>query len=278
MPAELLEGKIVAEKVLRELSTALSSLVQRPGLAIIQVGEDPASLIYVRKKVEACARWGLKAERIGFPLDVTIRTLQAKIEELNAREDVDGIIVQLPLPLHLDVEAIVRVISPDKDVDGFHPLNIGLLTRKTPRFIPGTPLGILHMLKHHHIPVAGKHAVIVGRSNIVGRPLAQLLLNHDATVTVCHSKTKELASLTVQADILISAVGKPGLITSAMVKQDAVVIDVGTSRVDGKLRGDVDFEEVRKKASFITPVPGGVGPMTVAMLMKNTVDAYRRRH
>jgi methylenetetrahydrofolate dehydrogenase (NADP+)/methenyltetrahydrofolate cyclohydrolase len=251
---------------------ALAAMGVRPGLAVLQVGNHPASKIYVRNKMKACDEVGLYSEHIELPADVDESTLLERIRALNRDSRIHGILVQLPLPGGLSVERVVDGLAPTKDVDGFHPSNLGLLAAGSPRFVPCTPLGIMKLIEHEEIGVQGRHAVVVGRSNIVGKPMALLLLQKGATVTICNSRTPDLGAMTVQADVLVVAAGRPKLVTAGMVKPGAVVIDVGINRLaDGKLTGDVDFQSVLGTASRITPVPGGVGPMTIAMLLENTV-------
>jgi methylenetetrahydrofolate dehydrogenase (NADP+) / methenyltetrahydrofolate cyclohydrolase len=248
-----------------------------PGLAVVIVGEDPASQVYVRNKAVASEGIGMHSQVHALPQDTTQQHLLAFVHSLNANRDIHGILVQLPLPRHIDSRAVVAAIDPDKDVDGFHYSNVGALVAGEPAFYPCTPWGVMKMLEHEGVKLEGKHAVVVGRSNIVGKPMALMLLNASATVTVCHSKTKDLASVTRQGDLLVAAVGKPRMITAPMVKPGAVVVDVGINRLpDGKLAGDVDFAGVSQVASLITPVPGGVGPMTIATLLANTVKSAER--
>jgi methylenetetrahydrofolate dehydrogenase (NADP+)/methenyltetrahydrofolate cyclohydrolase len=277
MPAILIDGKSLAASVRAEQKDAVESLAARgvrPGLAAILAGNDPASRVYVRNKARACEETGVHSEVHEFPEQVSEADLLDCIARLNADPRVHGIVVQLPLPRHLDAARVVEAVSPTKDVDGFHAVNLGALLQGRPGFVPGTPAGVMRLLGHAGVPLAGRQAVIVGRSTIVGKPLALLLLQKDATVTICHSKSADLAAVTRQADILIAAVGRAKLITAEMVKPGACVIDVGINRVaDGTLAGDVDFAAVREVAGWITPVPGGVGPMTVAMLIVNTVRA-----
>ena len=277
MPAKIIDGKSLAAELRNSLKSAAASLTTRgarPGLAAILAGDDPASRIYVRNKARACEETGLRSEIHEFPASVAEHELLACIAQLNADRAVHGVLVQLPLPRHLDAQRVLAAVSPDKDVDGFHAVNLGALLQGRPGFVPGTPAGVMRLLQHAGVPLAGRHAVIVGRSTIVGKPLALLLLQKDATVTICHSKTRDLASVTRQADILVAAVGRAKVITAPMVKPGACVIDVGMNRLaDGKLAGDVDFDAVKEIAASITPVPGGVGPMTVAMLMVNTIRA-----
>jgi methylenetetrahydrofolate dehydrogenase (NADP+)/methenyltetrahydrofolate cyclohydrolase len=277
MRANLIDGKSLAAEVRASLQGRIESLAARgtrPGLAAILAGDDPASRVYVRNKARACEETGLRSEIHEFPRDVSEAALLERIARLNAARDVHGIVLQLPLPGHLDAARILPAISPAKDVDGFHAANLGALVQGRPGFVPGTPAGVLRMLERTGVALAGRQAVIVGRSTIVGKPLALLLLQRDATVTICHSKTADLAAVARQADVLVAAVGRAKLVTAAMVKPGACVIDVGINRMaDGKLCGDVDFAAVQEVAGSITPVPGGVGPMTVAMLIVNTVRA-----
>ncbi|HON72868.1 MAG TPA: bifunctional methylenetetrahydrofolate dehydrogenase/methenyltetrahydrofolate cyclohydrolase FolD [bacterium] len=270
----MIDGKSIAEDIYKELKEEVDRLGDKPGLAVVLVGDDPASLVYVRNKERACKRLNLSYRLVKFQSSVSREELKSSIEELNMDKSINGIIVQLPVPEHLDSFEIISSVDPLKDVDGLHPDNMGRLVSGRPRLIPCTPLGIVELIKREGIDVRGKRAVIVGRSNLVGKPLIHLLLSLDATVTVCHSKTTDLKRETSEGDILVVAVGKPRFITKDMVKEGAVVIDVGINRVENKLVGDVDFEEVASITSLITPVPGGVGPMTVAMLMKNLIAAY----
>jgi methylenetetrahydrofolate dehydrogenase (NADP+)/methenyltetrahydrofolate cyclohydrolase len=278
-PALLLSGREAAAKILGDLKPKIAQL--NPKLVVVQVGDDPGSSSYIKQKIKSCTEVGMRSEHRHLNADTSLSELLKLVAELNTDSDVTGFIVQLPLPEHLQghVPEIIRAIDPKKDVDGFGAYNLGkmFLSTEFEHLPPATPAGIIMLLEHYKISVAGKHAVIVGRSNIVGKPLSVMLLNRDATVTVCHSKTRGLTAITRQADILIAAIGKPKFITKDMVKPEAVVIDVGTSRVDGKLTGDVDFDAVEKIASAITPVPGGVGPMTVASLIKNCVQAKERQ-
>lgn len=278
MAAVLLDGKRVAAEVevaLQEEAARLQSQGVTPGLAVILVGDDPASHVYVRNKEKACQAVGFASFPHRLPAATSEKELLELIRRLNVDPAVHGILVQLPLPPGFDANRVIQAIDPAKDVDGFHPVNVGRLVSGLPGFVPCTPQGVMHLLAAYHIPVAGRHAVVVGRSNIVGKPLAQLLLAADATVTVCHSKTQNLADLTRAADILVAAVGKPRLITAAMVKPGAVVVDVGINRLPEGLVGDVDSAGVSEVASYLTPVPGGVGPLTIAMLLKNTLQAAR---
>jgi len=277
MPATLIDGKSLAAAIRASLKNRIDALAlrgTRPGLAAILAGDDAASRVYVRNKARACEETGLRSEVHEFPGDVSESALLERIAQLNAARTVHGVVLQLPLPRHLDPERILPAISPAKDVDGFHAANLGALVQGRPRFVPGTPAGVMRMLEHAGVALAGRHAVVVGRSTIVGKPLALLLLQKDATVTICHSKTSDLAAQTRQADVLVAAVGRARLVTASMVKPGACVVDVGINRMaDGKLCGDVDFAAVKEVAGIITPVPGGVGPMTVAMLIVNTVRA-----
>lgn len=274
--AEIIDGKLVAGEIRKQIAqkvTHLKSKGTTPGLAAILVGDEPASQVYVSNKEKACREVGIFSEVIKLKTDISQELLIDKICELNDRKDIHAILVQLPLPSHLDEFELLRNIHPAKDVDGFHPFNQGLLLLGRKTFVPCTPAGIIELLRYYQVEILGKRAVVVGRSNIVGKPVSLLLLQEHATVTICHTRTKDLASETRAADILIVAAGKPGVVTGDMVKEGAVVIDVGIHRIDGKLIGDVDFESAAKKAAFITPVPGGVGPMTIAMLLKNTLQA-----
>lgn len=279
MSAALLDGKKVSAQVEEQLACRIAQLKMHnvtPGLAVILAGGDPASQTYVCNKEKACQRLEIFSRTVRLPGDVSQEDLEAVIHQANVDPAIHGILVQLPLPAHLDSEHALSLIRPEKDVDGFHDINMGRLVRGTDGVIACTPKGVMRLLESADIPLAGKEAVVVGRSNIVGKPMALLLLQQNATVTVCHSRTADLAEHTRRADILVAAVGRPGFITAEMVKDGAVVIDVGINRVEGKLCGDVDFEQVAQKASYITPVPGGVGKMTIAMLMENTVEAAEK--
>ena len=274
--ATRIDGKALAAQVKARTAEAAKDLPRRPGLAVILVGDDPASRVYVTGKEKDCAECGFLSFEHALPADTAQETLMALIEELNRDPAVDGILCQLPLPKHLDEAAVLNAIAPDKDVDCFHPYNVGRLTAGDPVFLPCTPAGVMEMLRAYDIPVAGKRCVVLGRSNIVGKPMAMLLLQQDGTVTVCHSHTPDVAAVTREADIVVSAVGKVDFLTADMVKEGAVVIDVAMNRnAEGKLCGDVDYAGVEPKASHITPVPGGVGPMTRAMLMENILTAAR---
>ena len=280
MAAQLLDGRKMAAGLEEELKLRVSALKEKgiiPGLMVILVGEDPASQTYVSNKEKACARLGIRSVTMRMPENTAQEELEAVICEANADDSIHGILVQLPLPRHLDGDRALSLILPQMDVDGFHDINAGRLSRGLECTVACTPKGALYMLKQAGIPMDGKEAVIVGRSNIVGKPMALLLLQENATVTICHSHTVQLAEQTRRADILVAAIGKPRFITADMVKDGAVVVDVGINRVDGKLCGDVDFDAVAEKAAWITPVPGGVGKMTIAMLMDNTVTAAEKR-
>lgn len=276
MTAIRIDGKALAAKIKREVKDEAGQLNRRPGLAVIIVGDDPASRVYVNSKRKDCEDCGLYSEEYALPGSTPQQELLELIAELNSTEHIDGILVQLPLPEGFDEEKVLLAIDPAKDVDCFHPYNVGRLTIGKPVFRPCTPGGVMEMLREYGIDPAGKRCVVLGRSNIVGKPMALMLLHADGTVVVCHSKTQDMKELAVSADILVSAVGKAGLVTADMVKEGAVVIDVAMNRnADGKLCGDVCYDEVAAKASYMTPVPGGVGPMTRAMLMKNTLTAAK---
>ncbi len=280
MTATLLDGNALAQKLRADFKTRAEALAERgnrPGLAVLLVGEDPASQVYVRNKVNACVQAGFHSEKITYASDVEPQIVFDKLAELNADPKIHGILVQLPLPKHFDSDAVLKAIAPEKDVDGFHAENVGALMQGHPRFIPCTPYGVMKFLADAGVDPRGKEAVILGRSNIVGKPMAMLLMQASATVTVCHSQTRDLAFHTRRADILVAALGKARFVTAGMVKPGAVVIDVGINRLpDGKLCGDVDFAGVSEVASLITPVPGGVGPMTITMLLANTLEAAER--
>ncbi len=276
MSAVLMDGKALAARVKEEVRAEVSRMRSRPGLAVILVGDDPASRVYVDGKRRDCAQCGIYSEEYALPAQTDQASLLALVSELNGREDIDGILIQLPLPAHLRERELLDAVLPDRDVDGFHPVNAGRLMNGEPGFRPCTPLGVMRMLEEYRIDPAGRNCVIVGRSNLVGKPLALMLLASHATVTVCHTGTADLAAECRRADILITAAGSRGLITADMIRPGAVVIDVSMNRdPDGRLCGDADFPAVREKASFLTPVPGGVGPMTRAMLLVNTVQAAR---
>ncbi len=276
MVAIILDGKKLAQEIQKELSLKVKGLKEKgvtPGVAVIRVGEDPSSLIYIRNKKKKAEEVGIHFEEHTLKENTPQDELVELIERLNSNSRIQGIVLQLPLPSHLDEKKILERISPDKDVDGFHPLNMGRLLKGVSSFVPATPKGIIELLDRYQIPLEGKRAVVVGRSDIVGKPLALLLLARDATVTICHSKTKDLGSITKEGDILVVAIGKPEFVKEGMVKGGSVVIDVGINRIGNKIVGDVDFEKVRGKASYITPVPGGVGPMTIIMLLSNVIKA-----
>ena len=285
MTAQILDGNALAQKLragFRQEADQLAAQGIRPGLAVILVGEDPASQVYVRNKVNACAQAGFHSEKHSYPADVEAATVFAKIAELNADPAIHGILVQLPLPKHFDADAVLEAIAPEKDVDGFRAENVGALMQGKPCFIPCTPYGAMKFFEDAGITLRGKEAVIVGRSNIVGKPMAMLLMHAGATVTICHSQTQDLKAHCRRADILVAAIGKPKMITGDMVKPGAVVIDVGINRLPdgldaGKLCGDVDFDSAKEVASYITPVPGGVGPMTITMLLANTLESAQRK-
>jgi methylenetetrahydrofolate dehydrogenase (NADP+) / methenyltetrahydrofolate cyclohydrolase len=282
MTAKIIDGREVAAAIRRECRERVDRLRSAfgitPGLAVILVGENPASAVYVRNKIRACADVGIRSYRFDFTRDVDPKLVLDKIRELNVDPQVHGILVQLPLPPHIALTDILRAISADKDVDGFHLYNVGGLVIGDTVFPPCTPYGVLKLLEHEQIALEGKNVVVVGASNIVGKPMALMLMQREATVAICHAKTRDLAQFTILADILVVAAGQPNLILPQMVRTGAVVIDVGINRLpDGRLVGDVDFEGVRQKASYLTPVPGGVGPMTVTMLLVNTISSAERR-
>ncbi len=276
----LIDGKKVSaeikEQVAREVDKLKKQTGKVPGLAVVLVGEDPASAVYVKNKNKTCEKMGFQSFSHPLSADTEEKVLLKLIAGLNANPEVNGILVQLPLPDHINEQKVLEAIDPKKDVDGFHPVNVGYLTSGADALAPCTPAGIIEMLDFYKIDIEGKHAVILGRSNIVGKPMASLLLKRHATVTICHSRTRDLPAMARSADILVAAIGKPRFVTEDMVGEGATVIDVGINRVDGKLVGDVDFDKVAEKAAFITPVPGGVGPMTIAMLMKNTLSAFKK--
>jgi len=277
MSAKILDGKMISKRIKDELKNEVTALKEKgitPGLAVIIVGEDPASQIYVASKERACAEIGVYSEKHALPAETTEEQLLALIADLNKRPEISGILCQLPLPKHINEERILLSIDPSKDVDAFHPANVGKIMIGNFDFLPCTPAGVMELIAESGIDITGKNCVVIGRSNIVGKPMSMLLLHKHGTVTICHSKTENLAEITKKADILVAAVGRANFVTADMVKEGAVVIDVGMNRPEGgKLCGDVDYEAVSKIASAITPVPGGVGPMTIAMLMKNTVKA-----
>ena len=281
MAAQILDGKSLAAAVRAGLKQKVAALVHRgvqPGLAVILAGDDAASRVYVRNKTLACEEIGVRSQQIDYPASVTQEELIERIRNLNADARVHSILVQLPLPKHIDGARVLESIAPEKDVDGFHEANLGALMAGRPGVVPCTPAGVMRLLHENQVPLSGRHAVVLGRSTIVGKPVAQLLLQKDATVTICHSKSKDLAGICASADILVAAVGRAKLVTAAMVKPGACVVDVGINRMaDGKLAGDVDFDAVKEIAGWITPVPGGVGPMTIAMLLENCVRAASRK-
>ncbi|MBO7442476.1 MAG: bifunctional methylenetetrahydrofolate dehydrogenase/methenyltetrahydrofolate cyclohydrolase FolD [Paludibacteraceae bacterium] len=288
---QLIDGKAVADQIKQEIAAEVAEIKKNggktPHLAVIIVGHDGGSETYVASKVKACEQCGFKSTRLSFESDITEEQLLEQIKMLNEDPDIDGFIVQLPLPKHISEQKVIEAIDYHKDVDGFHPINVGRTSIGLPAFVSATPAGIMELLKRYNIETSGKHCVVIGRSNIVGKPVASLMMQKafpgDATVTVCHSRTKNLKEITLQADIIIAALGSPKFLTADMVKDGAVIIDVGTTRVPStqtksgfKLTGDVDFENVAPKCSFITPVPGGVGPMTICSLMKNTLLAGKK--
>lgn len=277
MPCQIIDGKACAQQVRAKIKLEVDKLKVRgiiPGLAVVLVGNDPASCIYVRNKERGCAEVGMKSEVIRLPESTSEKELLELVDQLNARTDINGVLVQLPLPQHINEEKVILAISPDKDVDGFHPYNVGRLVTGHPSLVSCTPLGCMELIKTTGIDLTGKRAVVVGRSNIVGKPMAALLLQQHATVTVCHSRTKNLAELTKTADVLVAAVGKANFISGDMIKPGAVVIDVGMNRLEsGKLAGDIDFAGASQVAGWLTPAPGGVGPMTITMLLYNTLQA-----
>lgn len=278
---KIINGKVISAAVKDRVKEGVARLNEKGvsvGLAVIIVGEDPASKVYVSNKKKACEALGIISEEYALPENTTEAELLALIDELNNKESINGILCQLPLPRHLDEKLIINSILPEKDVDAFHPHNVGRIMIGDYDFVPCTPAGIMEMLEFEGIEVEGKTCVVIGRSNIVGKPMGMLLLHKNGTVTICHSKTQNLKEICKKADILVAAVGRPGFVTEDMVKDGAVVIDVGIHRIDGKLCGDVDFENVKDKCSAITPVPGGVGPMTIAMLMQNTLTAAKKQN
>ena len=281
MAGQIIDGKALAlrlrEGIAQEVNRLQTDTGVKPGLAAVLVGDDPASAVYVRNKKIACEKAGIYPQEHLLPASTKQEALLELIQQLNADPKIHGILVQLPLPSHIESKAILQAVSPEKDADGFHPVNVGRLVEGDPVFVPCTPKGVIHMIDSTGLGIKGKRAVVIGRSNIVGKPVAMLLLHQHATVTICHSRTKDLSAVVQEADIVIAAIGKPHFVTSDMVKEGAVVIDVGINRLaDGKLVGDVDFEGVKKRAGWITPVPGGVGPMTIAMLLQNTLESAKR--
>ena len=278
---KIIDGKVISASVKERVKCEVESLKQKGisvGLAVIIVGEDPASKVYVANKKKACEALGIISEEYALPENTTMQELLALIDTLNKKPTVNGILCQLPLPKHLDEQMVINAILPEKDVDAFHPANVGRIMLGEYDFVPCTPAGIMEMLDYEGIDIAGKTCVVIGRSNNVGKPMGMLILHKNGTVTICHSKTQNLKEVCASADILVAAVGRPNFVTADMVKENAVVIDVGINRVDGKLVGDVNFDAVKDKCSAITPVPGGVGPMTIAMLMQNTVTAAKKQN
>jgi len=279
MSATVINGKELGQQLRQDMKEEVSALKEHgltPHLTVILVGDNPASKSYIRGKEKACAETGISSSLIELPSSTTEDELLHEIEKLNKDDSVHGILVQLPLPEQIREQQVIEAIDPKKDVDGFHPINIGRMMTGQDTLLPCTPYGIIEMIKSKDISIEGKHAVVIGRSNIVGKPVGQLLLNENATVTYCHSRTKDLKAQTLQADILIAAIGKPNVIDETYIKEGATIIDVGINRLDdGSLTGDVDFESVKEKAGFITPVPRGVGPMTITMLLKNTIKAAK---
>lgn len=278
---KLIDGKAVSAKVRQEIKSEVQQLKDKgitPGLAVVIVGQDPASRVYVNNKKKACLELGMHSEEYALPEETSQEELLQLIQKLNGKEEIHGILVQLPLPKHLDEKTVINNIDPKKDVDAFHPVNVGKIMIGDYDYLPCTPAGIMELLKDTGIDLTGKECVVIGRSNIVGKPMAMLLLHQNATVTICHSKTRNLKEVVKRADVVVAAVGKAKFVTADMVKEGAVVIDVGMNRLEnGKLCGDVDFEEVSKTAGFLTPVPGGVGPMTITTLMKNTLTAAKKQ-
>jgi methylenetetrahydrofolate dehydrogenase (NADP+)/methenyltetrahydrofolate cyclohydrolase len=281
LPANIINGKEIASAIklaiAEELKKIKTDTGREAGLAVVLVGDDPASIVYVRNKKKACQEVGIRSSEYRLPKETSQDALLKLIASLNKNPEIHGILVQLPLPHHIQTDKIIEAINPDKDVDGFHPVNVGKLVANTASLISCTPLGVITLLDKSGIPIEGKKVVIVGRSNIVGKPAALLFLHRNATVTICHSRTKNLSDYTLRADILVAAIGKPAFVKADMIKKGAVVIDVGINRDEAGLIGDVDFPSVKEKVSYITPVPGGVGPMTIAMLMKNTLTAFKQQ-
>lgn len=274
---QIIDGKAVARQIEAEVAGEIARLGLSPGLVAVRVGSDPASEVYVRNKAKKARELGLRGTELVFPETLSEADLLAEVRRLNDDDGVDGILVQLPLPGQIRAAAVIDAIDPAKDVDGFHPINVGRLQLGRPALVPCTPAGVIRLIESTGVAFEGARAVVVGRSDIVGKPMAALLLQRHATVTVCHSRTRDLAAVTREAEILVAAIGRPRAITAEMVREGAVVIDVGINRVDGALTGDVDFAAAKERAAWITPVPGGVGPMTIAMLMRNTVTAARWR-
>lgn len=281
MSANIINGKEIASAIklviAEELKKIKTDTGREAGLAVVLVGDDPASIVYVRNKKKACQEVGIRSSEYRLPKETSQDALLKLIASLNKNPEIHGILIQLPLPHHIQTDKIIEAINPDKDVDGFHPVNVGKLVANTASLISCTPLGVITLLDKSGIPIEGRKVVIVGRSNIVGKPAALLFLHRNATVTICHSRTKNLSDYTLRADILVAAIGKPAFVKADMIKKGAVVIDVGINRDEAGLIGDVDFPSVKEKVSYITPVPGGVGPMTIAMLMKNTLTAFKQQ-
>jgi methylenetetrahydrofolate dehydrogenase (NADP+)/methenyltetrahydrofolate cyclohydrolase len=281
LTAELLDGKktasLVRERIAEEVEELKAEGKGVPGLAVVIVGENPASKVYVGQKEKACKAVGFNSILHRLPEETTQEELLSLVDKMNNDPEIDGILVQLPLPRHMDSDSIIAAIRPEKDVDGFHPINMGKLVTGLKGTEPCTPKGIMYILNEYGVELEGKRAVVLGRSNIVGKPIAHMLMAKNATVTICHSRTKDMANYTRDADVIVAAVGKPKFLTADMVKEGAVIVDVGINRLDSGLVGDVDFEALKEKASFITPVPGGIGPMTIAMLLQNTLEAFRRK-
>ena len=281
MSASIIDGKVLALRLRETITQEVQDLIRTcgitPGLAAVLVGDDPASAVYVKNKKLACEKAGIYPQEHRLSASTTQKDLLELIAQMNADSRIHGILVQLPLPAHIDTKVILQAVSPEKDADGFHPVNVGRLVEGNPVFVPCTPKGVIHMIDSTGEAIAGKRAVVIGRSNIVGKPVAMLLLHRHATVTICHSRTKDLPGVVREADIVIAAIGKPHFVTADMVKTGAMVIDVGINRLaDGKLVGDVDFDPVNERAGWLTPVPGGVGPMTIAMLLQNTLESAKR--
>ncbi len=277
MVAKIIDGKAIADEVKQGIAKQIEHWKKKPGLVTVLVGENPASKVYVNRKHIACKQYGFYSREVHLPEDASQKELLKVISELNQDPQIHGILVQLPLPKQIDENAVLQAISPEKDVDGFHPINYGKLLAGIPSFVSCTPRGVLHLIKSTGVKLEGKHAVVIGRSNIVGKPTAVLLLQENCTVTICHSRTKNLADEVKRADIVVAAIGRPKMITGDMIKEGSIVIDVGINKnPEGKIVGDVDFEAAKEKAAWITPVPGGVGPMTIAMLLQNTFEAAKK--
>lgn len=276
---QLLDGKKLSQEILDGLKQTIETQKIKPGLVVVLVGEDPASQIYVKRKHKACEKVGIASEVMRLKAEISQDELLQILDELNARNDVHGILVQLPLPKHIDEETVLQRIDEHKDVDGFHLVNSGKLLRGQDALTPCTPTGVMEIMKAYDIPIEGKHAVVIGRSNIVGKPMVLLLLGQNATVTICHSRTQDIPAITREADIVVAAVGRPKMVKADWIKNGACLVDVGINRLgDGSLAGDIDFEDCQDKAGWMTPVPGGVGPLTIAMLLSNTVKAYQQQN